>query len=339
MLLPKAYRTFGAAAFLVDDYAHIVSFEALIARLSGALAVGDLMAHGIIVGSLEHDYDPPEMGELRPLRPEIWRTLRTWDAIAGAIQSERVYQDGFVLFPIIREAALFAWREADCASQRSGTASLACSVPGLSYAIHGVPAGYVTFDRVSSVARVWANNGEIDPGLMILLDPLDIDVMTEALATGSLRAHGIIKRTGAIVSLPPAIWRMEVNGAPQSVWAIRGGDVLAGPDGEFCLPVVSRAELARTLQARKVDPDPDELPEAPAVSLTRASPAGSAGEAVEFWMRGLAQGFKLLKHTLKRDDAVRAATIYLSCTTREAEAAYEALPYPELRNPPRTPRA
>ena len=165
--------------------------------------------------------------------------------------------------------------------------------------------------------------------------------MTEALASGSLRTFGISKRTGAIVSLPPSIWRMEVSGAPQSIWAIGGNDVLAGPDGDPCLPVITRADLARSFQAKEIPPDPDELPEGwqAAVPLVRQSSDGRGDIAVESWMRGLAQGYKLLGNTLKRDDAVKAAMTHLRCKSRQAEAAFEALPYPELRNPPRTPAA
>jgi hypothetical protein len=56
---------------------------------------------------------------------------------------------------------------------------------------------------------------------------------------------------------------------------------------------------------------------------------------VASWMRGLAQGYRLLGKTLKRDEALKAATTHLGCKTRQAEAAFEALPYPDLRNPPR----
>lgn len=341
MFLPKGYSSFRAAAFLLsDDGDSGTNFPTDCERLGSALASGELAAEGIVVGAVDYDEDPRELGEIRSLRPETWRTPGARDAVIGKDPTERLVQDGFVLCPIIETAALFAWDTAESAGKRSVTPDVPCgtnAVPGLSYGVHAVPAGYVTFDQITNIARTWAKDGNIEPDLMVLLDPPDTDAVTAALATGSLRAFGINKRTGAIVSLSPAIWRMEVSGAPQSIWAIGGHDVLAGPDREPCLPVITRADLARSFQAKEVPPDPDELPDGwqAAVPLRRPSSDGCGVTAIDSWMRGVAQGYKLLGKTLKRDDAVKAATTHLHCTTRQAEAAFEALPYPDLRNPPR----
>lgn len=343
MFMPKGYHGFQVAALIYsDDTDPNNNFDMIVDRLGTALASEELVADGIVVGIAEGDSEPPEMGQILPIRPEVWRTTRTRNALVGSKPTEQLYQDGLVLFPIIRELALDAWHQGQSEGQPAASPSESGGtpgVPGLSYGVHAVPAGYVTFDRISNLARVWAKSGNIDPDLMLLLDPPDTDAMTEALAAGSLRAFGINKRTGAIVSLPPSVWRMEVSGAPQSIWAIGGHDVLAGPDGELCLPVITRADLARSFQAKEIPPDPEELPEGwqPALPLDRPGSDGRDVINVGSWMRGLAQGYKLLGNTLKRDDAVRAATTHLRCTTRQAEAAYEALPYPELRNPPRTP--
>ena len=114
--------------------------------------------------------------------------------------------------------------------------------------------------KYASVARGWAQSGTIDRDLLPLLDPPDADSMTEALASGLLPTFGISKRTGEIIPLPPSTWRMEVGGFSQSLWAIRGDDVRSGHDSDPCLPVVTRADLARALQATSIPPDPSELP-------------------------------------------------------------------------------
>ena len=84
--------------------------------------------------------------------------------------------------------------------------------------------------------------------------------LTQALATGLLPTFGICKRTGEIIQLPPSTWRMEVGGFLQPLWAIRGDNIVSGADGETCLPVLTRADLARALQAKSIPPDPPELP-------------------------------------------------------------------------------
>lgn|GEM_PF-3953220 len=218
----------------------------------------------------------------------------------------------------------------------SGRAKVA-TITGLSPGVHAIPEGYIAFDQISRVAQIWAKKGNIDAELLDLLDPIDTDVMTKALATGSLRAFGINKRTGAIVSLPPEVWRIDVGGAPQTIWATGGHDVVAGAGGDPCLPIIARADFARALNAKNIPPDPEELPEScKATASEKPSPSRKIAEnALQWWMRGLALGYKQFGKILKRDEAIQAATAQFHCTTRQAEAAFSALPYPELRNPPR----
>ena len=198
--------------------------------------------------------------------------------------------------------------------------------------------GILAFDQIPIFARAWAKAGTIDRDLLPLLDPPDVDSLTEALATGLLRAFGISKRTGEIVHLPPSTWRMEVGGFLQSLWAIRGDDIVAGVDGDPCLPVVTRADLARALQASSIPPDPPELPSGwqPAAPIPATPTSMDPTDALGAWMLGYAEGFRAHGHLVKRDEAVHAAMESRHCTSREAEAAYSALPYPDLRNPPRT---
>ena len=334
MFLPNGYYWFRQAASLLpdgeDDWG---SDDPKGECLGAALASGDLVAHGILIGG-EWTQDIQGQGDILPLRPETWRLPNAADCMLGKEATNRLVQDDMVFAPIIQKQAFLDWRNQvnPLPSTREG------AVAGLSYGVHAVPAGYVTFDRVASVARAWAEAGTIDRDTLALLDPPDTDSMTEALASGSLPAFGIEKRTGQIINLPPATWRMEVAGAPQSIWAIGGSDVLAGPGAEPCLPVLSRADLARALGASAVPPDPSERPEGwrPAQRLLPAIPRDAAQQVAD-WMRGYAEGFKANGKIAKRDDAVAAARKALSCTSRQAEAAFEGLPFPDLRNPPRTP--
>jgi hypothetical protein len=55
-------------------------------------------------------------------------------------------------------------------------------------------------------------------------------------------------------------------------------------------------------------------------------------------MVGYAHAFKAHGRVVKRDDALTVIRQIIHCTTRQAETAFEALPYPELRNPPPTAR-
>ena len=58
-------------------------------------------------------------------------------------------------------------------------------------------------------------------------------------------------------------------------------------------------------------------------------------ENLAAWMRGYAQGFAANSKKVKREDAIAAACKAFGCTSREAEKAYEGLPFPALRNSPR----
>ena len=339
MFLPKGYFDFNTAFVVAGG---LDKDGGGIGRIGGALASGELVSQGIVAGYLRYDAEEPGLGSIVTLRPETWRRPGTREAVTGLNAEMRLYQDELSIVPIIEEAALLAWDKADREGHQpvqvasSGTTD---GSRGLSFGVHPVPAGYVTFDRIPSLARAWAKEGTIDPGLMVLLDPPDTDSMTMALANGSLRAFGVSRRTGEILTLPPSVWRMDLDGVSQSFWAVGGNDVMSGPDGETCLPIISRADLARCLEATEIPPDPEELPEgwqkATRLPISMIIP-GDGIMALDSWMNGLARAYKIRGTVVKRDDAIKAATTYLGCSTRQAEAAYEALPYPELRNAPRT---
>ena len=261
MFLPKGYFDFNTAFVMAGG---LDKEGGGLDRIGSALASGELVSQGIVAAYFEYDNGSPGLGSLVTLRPETWRRPETREAVTGLDAEMRLYQDGLCLVPIIEKAALRAWDKADREGHQpvqAATSGKTDGSRGLSFGVHPVPAGYVTFDRILSLARAWAKEGTIDPNLMVLLDPPDTDSMTMALANGSLRAFGVSRRTGKILTLPPSVWRMDVDGVSQSFWAVGGNDVMSGRDGEACLPIISRADLARCLEATEIPPDPDELPE------------------------------------------------------------------------------
>ena len=338
MFVPYGYFEFRRAAALVPDFDDDWgSDDPKGERLGSALASGDLVAHGVVVG-VSWDCNNQELGRILELRPEAWRMPGAREALLSEHPTGQLHQDDYILAPIIQRSAFLEWRKAEFENPPPQPQPSVTPMPGLSYGVHAIPSGYIAFDQIRIVARAWADAGVIDRDLLLLLDPPDTNSLTQALATGLLPAFGICKRTGEIIHLPPSTWRIEVGGFLQSLWAIRGDDVVSGPDGDPCLPVLTRADLARALQATTIPPDPPELPSGwePAAPIP-ATPTGmNPADALGSWMLGYAEGFKAHGHLVKRDEAVHAAMASRHCTSRQAEAAYAALPYPDLRNPPRT---
>ena len=73
MFVPYGYFGFRRAAALVpdvdDDWG---SEDPKGERLGSALASGDLVSHGVVVGAT-WDGDVEDLGAIRELRPEAWR--------------------------------------------------------------------------------------------------------------------------------------------------------------------------------------------------------------------------------------------------------------------------
>jgi hypothetical protein len=341
MFVPHGFLEFRRAAALVpdcdDDWG---SDDPKGERLGSALASGDLVSHGIVVGAVWRG-DVEGLGDIRELRPEAWRRPGAREAVLGAEATGQLLQDDFIMRPIIECSAFYAWQRAEFEKPMQTLGNRASSVTamtGLPCGVHAIPTGFVAFDQIHVVAHASAEEGLIDRDLLPLLAPPDTDCLTEALVSGLLPAFGISKRTGEIVHLPSSTWRMDVGGCLQSLWAIRGDDVVAGADGDPCLPVLTRADLARALKATTIPPDPPELPSGwqPAAPIQATPISMNPSDALGSWMLGYAEGFKALGRLVKRDEAVHAAMGSRHCTSRQAEAAYAALPYPDLRNPPRT---
>jgi hypothetical protein len=231
MFVPNGYLEFHRAAALVPDFGDDGGRDNLQGeRLGSALASGDLIAHGVVVGAKwQGDGEIEELGTIRELRPEAWRMPRAREAVLGKDGTGCLYQDDYILTPIIQRTAFFAWRKAEFdrpLDTMSEQQSCATPMPGLSSGVHAVPSGYVTFDQIRIVARGWADAGVIDHDLLLLLDPPDTDSLTEALASGSLPAFGISKRTGEIIHLPPSTWRMGVSGSHEVTMCCRDRRVI-----------------------------------------------------------------------------------------------------------------
>jgi hypothetical protein len=340
MFVPRGYLEFRRAAALVPDCedewgSHDLKGE----RLGNALASGDLVAHGVVVGATR-DGDFPELGSIRELRPAAWRMPGAREAVLGYRATGTLVQDDYILAPIIERTAFLSWRNAEF--EKATNVSPEPQPPILrtqepSYGVHPIPAGYVAFHQVHVTARVWAEGGLIDGELLPLLEPPDTDCFTEAVASGLLPVLGMNKRTGKVVHLTPSAWHNLVGGFPQSPWCLRSEIIVEG-DGDPYLPLLAQSDLARALHAKTLPPDPAEPPAGwtPAVPVTAAAKLAHSAETLEAWMHGYAAGFKANGKTLKREEAIRAATQSLRCRTRQAEAAFAILPFPELRNPPRT---
>ena len=110
-------------------------------------------------------------------------------------------------------------------------------------------------------------------------------------------------------------------------------------EGGRVIPVLDSTDLDNYIE-RKWPNQPADAPEnaAPVTSdndaETGSPPVIYEGPARLAWMLGYAHGFKANGRLVKRDEAITAIAKIIRCTTRQAEAAYEALPHPELRNPP-----
>lgn len=167
-----------------------------------------------------------------------------------------------------------------------------------------------------------------------------------ALAAGEVTAKGIVIE-GWTESWGDVLEGTEVN-VPAYRWrapGIRDLFLSPGHDGTFpaeagggrILPIISRAEVLRLFDAALPDSTPKVRDDPAPSAVPHVSPTPDA--IAKAWMDGYARGVKAGGRVAKRDDAIRAAREALGCTTRQAEAAFEALPYPELRNPPRTAEA
>ena len=145
---------------------------------------------------------------------------------------------------------------------------------------------------------------------------------------------------GEEIELRPIAWRTpdakrRMTEPPEDDWM--PGEIAY--EGGRVIPVLDSTDLDSYIE-RKWPNLPGDAPEnaAPTTSDNDAEigppPVIYEGPARLAWMLGYAHGFKANGRLVKRDEAITAIAKIIRCTTRQAEAAYEALPHPELRNPP-----
>ena len=113
------------------------------AALGSALASGDLVSHGVVVGATWVG-DVEDLGAIRQLRPEAWRMPGAREAVSGEHATGRLVQDERVLTPIIERCAFFAWRRSEFENRSAAVAEQQSAVkrmPNLSYGVHAIPSG------------------------------------------------------------------------------------------------------------------------------------------------------------------------------------------------------
>lgn len=173
------------------------------------------------------------------------------------------------------------------------------------------------------------------------------NLMGPDLSAGTLRAAGVRSQDGKLFWLPAETWRishysdMEIRFISPIEAALAGYE-LSVPmnDGTFgnTLPILPKAALRTWCRVETERPifdeppiEPEDLEPREKRPILTLRPTNS----VQTWLDGYARGSKAAGKLVKRDDAITTAMRVLSCTYRDAERAFEALPYPELRNPPR----
>jgi len=182
------------------------------------------------------------------------------------------------------------------------------------------------------------------------------------LATKTLCAAAIHQKTGGLVWVPASTWRILEGVKDSNIGdvrnlrtnfeqAIMGKPIKIPRQGgtfDYYIPIISERALAEVFRVDPLPPPPPpiELVELdPPFTPPPASPSTPLAETINsdksdqaaLWMRGYAQGFvDASRKVVKREAAIKACTEAMPCSTRIAEAAYEALPHPALRNGPRT---
>jgi hypothetical protein len=182
-----------------------------------------------------------------------------------------------------------------------------------------------------------------------------LEDLGRALAGGLIKSWGIVTVSwaddwnefpqGEEIELLPIAWRKpdakrRMTEPPEDGWmageiAYRGGRVIA---------VLDSTDLDNYIELRWPGGPTEGAEDAvPVMSGCDAElellPVTYDGPARLVWMLGFAHGFKAHGRVVKRDEAISAIAKILRCTTRQGEAAYEALPHPELRNSPPGTRA
>ena len=177
-----------------------------------------------------------------------------------------------------------------------------------------------------------------------------LEDLGRALAGGVIKSWGIVTASwaddwneypqGEEIELRPIAWRTpdakrRMTEPPEDDWM--AGEIAYG--GGRVIAVLDSTKLDNYIEIMW----PNQLSEVAenAVSVTRDGDTELGSSSVVYdgparlaWMLGYAHAFKAHGRVVKRDEAISAIVKIVRCTTRQGEAAYEALPHPELRNPP-----
>jgi hypothetical protein len=182
-----------------------------------------------------------------------------------------------------------------------------------------------------------------------------LEDLGRVLAGSVIRSWGIVTVSwadewneypqGEEIELRPIAWRTRdvkrrMTEPPEDGWlpdeiAYEGGRVIA---------VLDSTDLDNYIERKWPNQPADVLKNEVPVTSDNDTEIGSISVTYDgttrfVWMLGYAHACKTRGQVVKRDEAISAIVKIIRCTTRQAEAAYEALPHPELRNAPPNARA
>ena len=221
-----------------------------------------------------------------------------------------------------------------------------------------IPFGKLTYreaaDRIARHIAQVGNREQPGPPTLREHDFLNqcMDDLGRALAGSTIKCSGIvtapwsddfgsINQEGDEIELRSTVWRTldakrRMTEPPEKGWLL--GEI--GYEAGRVLPVLESTALDHfiSLMCPLPTKQTSQLT-APVLNEDDAYPAGSVPTAFDHSARfacmfGYAHAVKTQGRVVKREEAISAMVKILGCTTRQAEAAYEALPHPELRNPP-----
>ena len=209
-----------------------------------------------------------------------------------------------------------------------------------------VPTGRVLYSKaVYLVAEkhVEVANRTRAAGAQLQLELKDLRQVQDGLgchlAAGHIKSWGIVTRgmlridgrsiePGDEVELPLSVWKLQSTKLHlTSAMRIEGWNDDEIPyDGGRLLVLVDEASLTRFL----AEVDLCSQAGMPAVEATLSVRA----DELAGWMLDFAKKNKTNASVVKRDAALTAIRKATGCTAREAKAAFESLPFPDLRYPP-----
>lgn len=154
--------------------------------------------------------------------------------------------------------------------------------------------------------------------------------LRQLFGDGKVQTFQLRANDGEIEPIPFALWRTDIalTALHSGCWPSCSGN-RAWTDSDRVL--ISEADLDTIFSPSK--PQTGTGPSPPASQSDDTG--GSRDRWLLAWMLGYLWAFKESEKGLaKRDAAIKACCEANRCTTRESEAAFEAAPFPNLRNPP-----